>query len=159
MARETFTLASMFRPVGSHVEQMAAIQARENAYIAKMAAKQKAQEQARQQNDQPQEVRRPPPLPNSNLFAVDPRTPEEIARNLAAYRLRRNIKEAEAEVVRAKAALAYHTNNNVDRHIRLKDMYANAVKKLNSLKLKQGGLRKTRKRKNTRKTRKNSRRH
>jgi hypothetical protein len=35
-------------------------------------------------------------------------------------------------------------------------MYANAVKKLNSLKLKQGGLRKTRKRKNTRKTRKYS---
>jgi len=155
MTRETFTLASMFRPVGSQVEQMAAIQARENAYIAKVAAKQKAEE-ARQQYNEPQEVKRPAPLPYDNLFPVDPRTPEEIARNLAAYRLRRNIKEAEAEVVRSKAALAYHTNNNVDRHIRLKDMYANAVKKLNSLKLKQGGLRKTRKRKNTRKTRKYS---
>jgi hypothetical protein len=52
MTRETFTLASMFRPVGSQVEQMAAIQARENAYIAKVAAKQKAEE-ARQQYNEP----------------------------------------------------------------------------------------------------------
>lgn len=48
MSREKFTVASMFKPVGSQEEQMAAIQARENAYIA--AAAQGAKRKQRVEN-------------------------------------------------------------------------------------------------------------
>jgi hypothetical protein len=58
----------------------------------------------------------------------------------------KGVRNAEAEVQRAKNALAANNDSNTDKHLQLKDAYANAKAKLNSLKV-GGSKRKTRKNK------------
>jgi len=65
---------------------------------------------------------------------------------LKGSRNKATLRNAEAEVQRAKNALAGNNDSNTDKHLQLKDAYANAKAKLNSLTV-GGSRRKTRKNK------------